>query len=191
MELADIKLTESADASTLTVDWALISAKLPTDKSQKDERKKIFKRMDVNGNGYLSLAEIDKGIRDVLQMDAVFDAKPVIMRAFQIARDVVPARKMVNKLGDNYVEFNEFRIFLLALRQRFEYWVAFKKIDSDHSGQIDIEEFIEAKETIEKWVESITDAEKTFDEIDVNGDGFIFFDEFCMWSVTQDLYMDG
>ena len=36
----------------------------------------------MNGNGYLSLAEIDKGIRDTLKSDALFDAKPAIMRAF-------------------------------------------------------------------------------------------------------------
>ena len=38
--------------------------------------------MDVNGNGYLSLAEVDKGLRDVLALDEVFDCKPAIMRAF-------------------------------------------------------------------------------------------------------------
>ncbi len=30
---------------------------------------------DPNGNGYISLAELDKGIRDVLQMDKLFDCK--------------------------------------------------------------------------------------------------------------------
>ena len=39
--------------------------------------------MDVNGNTYLSLAELDKGVRDVLQLNPeVFNAKPAIMRAF-------------------------------------------------------------------------------------------------------------
>ena len=42
----------------------------------------MFNLFDPNGNGYLSLAEVDKGIRDILQIDALFDAKKVIMRAF-------------------------------------------------------------------------------------------------------------
>ena len=42
----------------------------------------MWNYMDMNGNGYLSLAEIDKGMRDVLQSDMLFDAKPAIMRAF-------------------------------------------------------------------------------------------------------------
>ena len=42
----------------------------------------MFSRFDPNGNGYLSLGEIDKGIRDVLCSDSVFDCKKPIMRAF-------------------------------------------------------------------------------------------------------------
>jgi hypothetical protein len=36
----------------------------------------------MNGNGYLSLAEVDKGLRDVVKIPTIFDVKPVIMRAF-------------------------------------------------------------------------------------------------------------
>jgi hypothetical protein len=36
----------------------------------------------MNGNGYLSLAEVDKGLRDVVKIPMLFDVKPVIMRAF-------------------------------------------------------------------------------------------------------------
>ena len=42
----------------------------------------MFKDFDPNSNGYLSLAEIDKGIRDVLNLDELFDCKPAIMRAY-------------------------------------------------------------------------------------------------------------
>jgi hypothetical protein len=35
--------------------------------------------LDNNGNGLLSLAEVDKGIRDVLGCDVLFDCKPVII----------------------------------------------------------------------------------------------------------------
>lgn len=43
---------------------------IPVGSSPEDvaRRKKIFREFDVNGNNYLSLAEIDKGIRDVLNM---------------------------------------------------------------------------------------------------------------------------
>lgn len=47
--------------------WAELSASLPSgkDKGSQMLRKKLFKQFDSQGNGYLSLAEIDKGISDV------------------------------------------------------------------------------------------------------------------------------
>ena len=47
----------------------------------------MFRMFDPNGNGYLSLAEVDKGVRDVLQMDHLFKCKPAIMRAFKHAKN--------------------------------------------------------------------------------------------------------
>ena len=40
----------------------------------------------MNGNGYISLAEVDKGIRDVLVLPTLFATKPVLMRAFMAAK---------------------------------------------------------------------------------------------------------
>jgi hypothetical protein len=38
--------------------------------------------MDVNSNGYLSLAEIDKGMRDIIKVPILFELKPVLIRAY-------------------------------------------------------------------------------------------------------------
>jgi hypothetical protein len=56
--------------------------------------------MDVNNNGYLSLAEIDKGMRDVVALPKLFDRKPVIMRAYQAAKKAIKSK---NSHGDDYV----------------------------------------------------------------------------------------
>ena len=79
-------------------------------------------------------------MRDVLKSDSLFDAKPAIMRAFQFAKDFCPSKKS-NKYGNDYVEKREFRVFLVALRQRFEYLQAFKRIDTGNDGRIDLGEF--------------------------------------------------
>lgn len=62
-------------------------AKIPLGDTPEDNkaRLELFKGFDMNCNGYLSLAEIDKGIRDVLEIPELFDAKPVIMRAYKAA----------------------------------------------------------------------------------------------------------
>lgn len=75
----------------------------------------------MNGNGFLSLAEIDKGIRDTLKLEGVFNSKPAILRAFVYAKNYCPAKGKNKKYGDDYVEKREFRVFLVALRQRFEF----------------------------------------------------------------------
>lgn len=57
-------------------DWQGL-IKLPVQKTAADraERKKIWSAMDMNGNGYISLAEFDRGIRDVLGLPQIFSQK--------------------------------------------------------------------------------------------------------------------
>ena len=66
-------------------EWAM---SMPTGGALVDKRrrKRLFEKFDVNGNGYLSLAEVDKGVRDVLQCDRLFHTKPVLIRAFESAK---------------------------------------------------------------------------------------------------------
>ena len=49
------------------VDWESINEQLPYDHSEESHarRKEIWNGMNMNGNCYLSLAEVDKGIIDV------------------------------------------------------------------------------------------------------------------------------
>ena len=74
-------------SSNATVEeYESLSAKLPVGGSEEDRQKRraLFNSFDPNGNGYLSLAEVDLGVRKALDSDALFDAKPAIMRAFQV-----------------------------------------------------------------------------------------------------------
>ena len=54
---------ESNNASKMSdVNWAEINEKLPFERTDeaKEKRRELFKQFDPNGNGYLSLAEVDK-----------------------------------------------------------------------------------------------------------------------------------
>ena len=82
--------------------WDQLREKLPfgTTPEQTQLRKKIWQGFDVNGNGYLSLAEVDKGMRDVVQLPEMFSLKPVLIRAFNSAKDRLKSK---NSYGDDYV----------------------------------------------------------------------------------------
>lgn len=171
------------------IDWTALNAKLPTGKSpeSKAARKKMFHDFDPNGNGILSLSEVDKGCRDVLGLHAVFDAKPAIMRAFQIAKGSKASKR--GKTGDDYIELREFKFFLLSLRQYFEYFEAFSRVDTSNDNRISLEEFKQNQAKIEAWVGKI-DAEEEFKKVDTNGGGFILFDEFVKWAITKNLDLE-
>ena len=109
------------------------------------------------------------------------------MEAFNIAKNCTKSKR--GDVGDNYIEFKEFRFFLLSLRQYFEYWEAFCRTDTDGDRRIDLVEFKSAQPKIEVWVGKIN-AEEEFKKIDTNGGGKILFDEFCKWAISKNLDLE-
>jgi len=85
----------------MPINWPEVTAKLPSGRSdeEKAKRKELFKQFDPNGNGYLSLAEVDKGVRDVLGLDDVFNCKPAVMRAFQASKGIQPTIHPISEWG--------------------------------------------------------------------------------------------
>lgn len=112
-----------------------IKAKLPIGNNPEDEQKRLqyWSYIDVNNNGYLSLAEVDKGLRDVVKLPTLFALKPVIIRAFNAAKNKL---KATNPHGDDYVSKAEFKFLILYLRQYYEYWQAFDVIDSSNDRRV-------------------------------------------------------
>jgi len=171
------------------VDYSKLATLLPTDKSEEsfNKRKKLFKDFDPNGNGYLSLAEVDRGFLSILKIPEVFDRKPVMMRAFEAAKNKCKAK---SKYSDDYIEFNEFRIFLIYIRQYLEYFEMFSRLDSNHDKKVSLTEFKVAIPIMEKWGVKVNDPSETFAQIDTNGGGSILFDEFCHWAISKNLDLE-
>ena len=123
--------------------WNILKEKLPW-KNTEDHRLRRVKQwgyMDVNGNGYLSLAEVDKGMVDEINLPQLFALKPVLMRAFQAAKNKVKSK---SKHGKDYIEKNEYRWLLKYLRQYYEIFIAFNRIDKNHHI-VSYEKFMQAK----------------------------------------------
>ena len=158
----------------MKINWAEINEKLPIRPDETDERKALFKKFDLTRNGLLSRFEIDRGVRDVLKIDAIYDARPVIERAFDMAKN---SQNPTKSRGGHYVELSEFRFFLQSRNDR-------------NDRRIELIEFVNARLEIEKWVGKIDNAEKQFKKIDVNGGGHILFNEFCDWLNTKNFHLE-
>ena len=170
-------------------DWDSLLSSLPIKKTAEDrkKRKELWNQMDMNGNNYISLAEFDKGLRDVLKLPDIFKLKKVSLRAFQAAKTAV---KSSSKYGDDYVGWLEFRIILVYFRQYFEYYVMFCRIDTSDDFKINLDEFKKAVPTLNKWGVKIDDPVKEFNKIDTNHGGVILFDEFCSYAIKKNLDLE-
>ena len=65
-----------------------LDAKLPWQQSQEEmeRRRQLWGQFDQNGNGYLSLTEVEKAMDDIVDLPCVLDTRPVIHNAFNAAK---------------------------------------------------------------------------------------------------------
>jgi len=186
----DDDLVDEASEANEPLDWDKIKEKLPAEKTEEQtaQRKELFDRFDPNGNGYLSLAEVQRGCEEVIAVPQIYESKPVMMRAFQAAKGVAINNK--SDLGDDYIERSEFRLLLLYLRNYLEVWQVFAEIDTGDDKRIDLEEFRTAIPILEGWGVPVEDPEASFAKIDTNGGGQILFAEFADWSIKKALHLE-
>lgn len=143
-------------------------------RAQRDE---LFKRFDFNGNGMLSLAEIDKA---VVELWPQFDHKPALMRAYKAA----------DRNEDGFIRRREFRLLLKYIIYFDQMWARFDEIDRDHDHRLTPAEFAEGCATMGiRLTRSAAAAE--FALMDENGGGFILFDEFCHWCARRQVPVEG
>ena len=134
-------------------------------------RDALFSRYDYNGNGALSLAEIDKAI---VESFPHFDNKPALMRAYKAA-DVD---------GNGWIGRREFRLLVQYIAYFNDLWAVFSQIDANMDGRIELSEFKASAHIIGIRM-STHEARAVFEQIDGNGGGFILFDEFCAWAARR------
>ena len=138
-----------ADKKYENFDWNALYEKLPTVKD--DEHKK--KRLDIWNNQLgckgksISFEDLSAKLGDYLQLPADVVQKDPMKKAYDAAKTRAKSKSSV---GDDYVEWMEFRIFLVYLRQYFEYWVMFERLDQSGDAQINLEEFKKAVDMLKK-----------------------------------------
>lgn len=137
----------------------------------REERNALFDRFDANGNGGLSLAEIDKA---VLELWPQYDHKRALMRAYQAAD--------TNK--DGFIKRREFRALLKYIVYFNGLWDTFEAIDANHDHRLNKEEFAAGCQQLNMQLTKAEVAEQ-FSLMDENGGGFVLFDEFCAWCAAS------
>lgn len=150
-----------------------------------EKRNELWKKLDVNGNGQLSLIELGKGLRESAGLPELAEAKVALSIAFDAARKKAGGTKADNAT----VTPDEFQALLFFLNQYFEYWVAFNRIDSNPNHQISLAEFTAAIPKFSGWGIKVENAEDAFKQVDSNHSGSITFGEFVRWASLNTLHL--
>jgi uncharacterized protein YdcH (DUF465 family) len=120
----------------------------------------------------LSLAEIDKGVRDTWPY--LFSEKPAIMRAY----------KEADKSGDGFVDEKEFSELLYFLAYYDELFDKFEDMDTDRDQRVTYDEFVKGHEIAGLKVPQ-AQLKQEFASIDEDGGGMIRFVEFCHYMAKK------
>lgn len=145
----------------------------------KKTRRQLFNRIDVNGNGRISLAEIDGAVAEGILGQALgradFDNKPALMRAYMAA----------DTTGDNFIQRSDFSKLLSYVVYFNTYWHLFEEFDSNHDRCIDATEFAAGCTKVGMQL-SAEELEREFAAFDHDGAGTILFDEWCTWCAARE-----
>lgn len=126
----------------------------------------IFEEVDGNGDGSLSMKEVEKAI---IRRQEQFNLAPtIVMRAFQKA----------DSDGDNAISRDEFFQFVRCINYFQNLLSIFEEMDKDGNRRLSREEFIQAAHILDV---DTTHANEVFYEMDENKGGYVVFDEFCLW----------
>mmetsp|Transcript_33855 Transcript_33855/g.40945 ORF Transcript_33855/g.40945 Transcript_33855/m.40945 type:complete len:225 (-) Transcript_33855:417-1091(-) len=141
------------------------------DAPSKEVCMKLFDVFDFNGNGMLSLAEID---RVIVQQYPPLDHKPALIRAYYASDK--------NKTG--FISRHEFRTMLSNVVYFNQLWDKFEEIDSNHDRKMSRDEWLSGCSVVGVDASKKEAAEK-FDEIDQNNGGTVLFKEFCAFCADR------
>lgn len=174
--------------------WLTLAGALPVGSSKKDKhrRSKLFEIFDPNGNGYLSLAEVDKGLIHTFQLASDGDkhvtkeCKAAIVRAFQATKD---KSGQTDGIDGDTVTRSEFRLLLIALERYMELLHMFKVMDASQDQRVSQAEFVRATPLLRQWGVALARPDEAFKKIDRNAGGQVLFDEFSGWALKVGLEM--
>jgi hypothetical protein len=107
------------------VDWQWLMREMPigSDDLSKRERHLLWESQDCDGSGLLHISEVVKGFLNMIRVvRGMMDLKPICTSCFKLAREAVDP---VIPIGIDFMERNQFRMFLVCLWMYFRLWEYF------------------------------------------------------------------
>jgi Ca2+-binding EF-hand superfamily protein len=132
---------------------------------------KLWSVLDANGNGIVSLAEIDNL---AVYTYPILNHKPALMRAYKKT-----TANSDQGSTDEFVHKEDFQQLINNLFWYNRIYYTFSQIDADGDHRLSKDEFIYSFSLLK--LSSSYKAKDVFETIDVNQGGVILFDEFCAW----------
>lgn len=195
---------KSASASSqLDLDRAALKRRLPTAQvpREKNLRQDLFKKMDTNRNGHLSLSEVQSGLPALLEREGpksllsstkdkyivpLTDLKPAIKCAFSAARKLhappPPDKKPKKKVVSDAIDVRGFHALLVAFQIYLELDVLFQTMDSDGDRHLSWREVKQplCLKLLEEWDISAEMAKTKFEDNKNKPLRFLDFSEWCI-----------
>jgi len=126
---------------------------IPTKKipEQKTKRQNLFSLFDRKNLGYLTEEDMRYGIINILKLGEVCEAEDAISTAYRSSCGAVKFKnKSTDLIQNSTIQFQEFRIFFVYLRQYFEFYLIYKKIDNNGDGKLSLKEFTQVIPALNK-----------------------------------------
>ncbi|KAK4118704.1 EF-hand [Parathielavia appendiculata] len=149
-----------------------LAAKMEEPQNQRDKRvEELWRRLDPAGHGELDFKGLKRGLRRIDHRILAHPTDTALKNADEMLRAIIG---LVDTSGDGKIQYEEFRVFVEAAERQL--LLLFRSIDRDKDGRVNQQElqtaFQHAGLSVPKKRLS-----GFFDEIDMDHDGFITFDE--------------
>ena len=169
-------------------DWKGLIENIPSEKDKLEKRYILFKKINKSERNYISTKKLKNNFIQYFNLpDEVIKKDPI-----SLASQAAIYKYNRYPENDTVLQWSEFRIFLLYLKQYFTYWKIF--LDKKNSVEVDINlnEFKEFIPEINKFGLDIKDdeIENIFKQIDINEEGSISFDDFCFILIQKSIDLD-
>lgn len=172
-------------------DWQALNAKLPSAKEDREKRIEIWTNvLGMKPKDSCPLDVLQDKLTKHLELPEEMAKRGPMKKAYDAAKDKY---KKEGEQGDDALQWNEFRIFLIFLKQYFEYYQMFKALDNSGDMRLSIEEFKKALPSLKNWGVEIPEdqVETEWQAINSGGGNDVDFDEFCAYAIKKSLDCNG